>query len=85
MLKSRQLLGLILGLSLPSTSFSLTLNGMASYEVLRKEIYIASLYLTETSNNHSVSDDKLTQQLMTFSGLLDAPFGARRQNQHRLH
>jgi len=51
MMKLMQLAGLIICLSLNNTSFALTLNGIASYELLRKEIYIAALYLIEPSDN----------------------------------
>ncbi len=51
MLKSLQLLGVILSLSLAAPTFALTLNGIAKYELLRKEIYIASLFLSERSDN----------------------------------
>ncbi len=43
-------LGLILGLMLSQTSAALVLNGIASYENLRKEFYIASLYATNPSS-----------------------------------
>ncbi len=51
MMKLMNIIGLIFCLSLSSTSFALTLNGIASYELLRKEIYIAALYLIEPSDN----------------------------------
>jgi len=51
MMKLMQLAGLIICLSLSNTAFALTLNGIASYELLRKEIYIAALYLIEPSDN----------------------------------
>jgi len=112
MMKLVQLAGLIICLSLSNTAFALTLNGIASYELLRKEIYIAALYLIEPSDNpHTIltssqskrmaikvtakrwsprrwsrmwqndiainnpfaRDDKLTSQLMLFSGFLDSP------------
>ena len=51
MMKLMHLAGLIVCLSLSNASFALTLNGIASYELLRKEIYIAALYLIEPSDN----------------------------------
>ncbi len=51
MMKLMHIAGLIVCLSLSNASFALTLNGIASYELLRKEIYIAALYLIEPSDN----------------------------------
>lgn len=112
MLKPLQLLVIIIGLSLTASTFALTLNGIATYKLLRKEIYIGSLFLTNPSdnpetimasiqskrmaikvtsrrwspgrwsnmwqndiaiNNPFVDDDELINQLMIFSGFLEAP------------
>jgi len=54
MLKSLKLLGIIIGLSFAVNTFALTLNGIATYELLRKEIYIASLFLTNPSDNPEI-------------------------------
>ncbi len=51
MMKLLPLLGVILSLTLAAPTFALTLNGIATYELLRKEIYIASLFLTEPTDN----------------------------------
>ena len=106
---------LLICLCLSQLSFALTLNGTASYQQLRKEFYIASLYLSETSkdpqaiitsngnkrmvlkvtakrwsprrwslqwqndiaiNNSFSNDDELTNQLLFFTGYLQAPLRA---------
>ncbi len=51
MMKLIKVLGLTLGLILSQASAALILNGIASYENLRKEFYIASLYVTAPSSD----------------------------------
>ncbi len=49
-----KVIGWLLVISFSLNSIAITLNGVASYQHLRKEFYIAALYLGEISNNPSV-------------------------------
>ncbi|MFT6153909.1 MAG: TonB family protein [Crocinitomicaceae bacterium] len=59
------LLSIILSFSLSQTSFGLELNGLGSYQQLRKEFYIGALYLTEQESDPAVIKASNTNKRMT--------------------